>query len=123
MPTFAAVAKDSTEATITTLANDFIEVRLTDFGGAIRDVAFKKYPAELGEPGPFVFNQQHADPLLAFTEESFPDLSRTTRYQLVSSTPTEAVFRAVIGNRLEVTRRYSVRAPADTARRPLRRPA
>jgi YidC/Oxa1 family membrane protein insertase len=110
---FAALAKDSKEATITTLANDVLEVRLTDFGGAIRDIAFKKYPAEIGEPGPFVFNQLHADPLLAFTEESFPDLSRTTRYQLISSTPTEVVFRAVVGNRLEVTRRFSVRAPGD----------
>ena len=111
--TFAAIANDSTEATITTLANDFIEVRLTDFGGAIRDIAFKKYAAELGKPGPFVFNQQHADPLLAFTEDSVPGLSRTTRYQLVSATRTEVVFRAVVGNRLEVTRRFSVHAPGD----------
>jgi len=113
--TFAAIATDNAGATITTLANDFIEVRLTDFGGAIRDVAFKKFAAELGQPQPYVFNQPHADPLLAFTEESFPDLGRTTRYQLVSSTPTEAVFRAVAGNRFEVTRRYSVRAPGDTS--------
>ena len=69
----AAIAKDSTDVRITTLANDFIEVNLTDFGGAIRDVAFfKQYPAELGKPEPYVFNQLHADPILAFTEESFP---------------------------------------------------
>ena len=116
--TFAAIATDSADATITTLSNEFIEVRLTDFGGAIRDVAFKKYAAELGRPEPFVFNQQHADPLLAFTEESFPDLGRSTRYERVSSTPTEAVYRAVVGNRLEVTRRYSLRAPGDTVGEP-----
>jgi len=110
---FARVAKESTDATITTLANDFIEVRLTDFGGAIRDVAFEKYKAELGKPAPCVFNQLHADPILAFTEDSLPGLDRTTRYQIVSSTPTEAVFRAVLGSRLEVTRHYSVRAAGD----------
>jgi YidC/Oxa1 family membrane protein insertase len=111
--TFAAVAQDSTEATITTLANDFIEVRLTDFGGAVRDVAFAKYHAELGSPAPYVFNQQHADPILAFTPDSMPGLGRTTRYQLVSSTPTEVVYRAVLENTLEVTRRYVLRAPGD----------
>lgn len=31
--TFAPVAKDNAGATLTLLANDFIEVRLTDFGG------------------------------------------------------------------------------------------
>ncbi len=112
--TFASVAQDSADAKITTLANDFIEVRLTDFGGAVRDVSFKDYKAELGRPEPFVFNQPHADPLLAFTEESSPDLGRTTRYELISSTPTEVVFRAVVGNRLDVTRRYSIRAPGDS---------
>jgi YidC/Oxa1 family membrane protein insertase len=111
--TFAAVAQDSLEAAITTLANDFIEVRLTDFGGAIRDVAFAKYHAELGSPAPYVLNQQHADPILAFTPESFPGLGRSARYQLVSSTPTEVVYRAVFENSLEVTRRYVLRARGD----------
>ena len=113
--TFAAIEKDSTDATITTLANDFIEVRLTDFGGAVSEVAFRKYPAELGLPGPFVFNHAHADPILAFTEDSFPGLGRSTRYQLVSSSATEVVYRAVIGNRLEVTRRYTVHARGDAS--------
>jgi YidC/Oxa1 family membrane protein insertase len=111
--TFAAVAQDSTEATITTLANDYVEVRLTDFGGAIRDVAFAKYHAELGSDAPYVFNQQHADPILAFTPESFPGLGRATRYQLVSATPTEVVYRAILENSLEVTRRYVLRARDD----------
>ena len=111
---FAPIARDSADATITSLSNDFIKVSLTDFGGAIRDVAFEKYKAELGNPAPYVFNQLHADPILAFTEDSLPGLDRTTRYQIVSSTPTEVVFRAVLGNRIEVTRRYSVRAPGDT---------
>lgn len=113
---FAPIASDGVDARITTLENDYITVNLTDFGGAIRDVAFspKRYPAELGKPEPYVFNELHADPILAFTEQSSPDLGRTTRYQLVSSTPTEAVFRTVVGNRLEVTRRYWVSAPGAT---------
>jgi len=112
--TFAAIAKDSTEATITTLDNGFIEVRLTDFGGAVNEVAFKKYAAELGKPDPFVFNQPHVDPVLAFTEDSFPGLGRTARYQRVSATPTEVTYRLVLENNIEVTRRYALRAASGT---------
>ena len=101
---FAAVAGDAAGATVTTLANDFIEVRFTDFGGAVRDVALKKYPAVLGDPAPFVFNVLHADPMLALVD--FPGLDRGTRFERVSHTATEVVYRAVFEGRLEVTRRY-----------------
>jgi YidC/Oxa1 family membrane protein insertase len=108
--TFAAVAKDDGSAKVVTLANDFVEVAFTDFGGAIRDVGFKKYPAIKGEPAPYVFNQQHADPMLAFTQDSFPGLDRSVRYQIVSQTANEVVFRAVFNNEIEVTRRYVVQS-------------
>jgi YidC/Oxa1 family membrane protein insertase len=116
--TFAAVASDSAEATFTTLSNDYVELRLTDFGGAIRDVAFKKYAAVQGQPEPFVFNRLHAAPILAL--DDFPGLSDTARYTLVSATATEVVYRAVIENRIEVTRRYTLRAPGDTSDDPYR---
>ena len=109
---FAALAKDDGSANVVTLANDFIEVAFTDFGGAIRDVGFKKYPAVKGEPAPYVFNQLHADPILAFTQDSFPGLDRSVRYQIVSQTANEIVFRAVFNNQIEVTRRYVVQ-PSD----------
>jgi YidC/Oxa1 family membrane protein insertase len=112
---FAAIAADNASARITTLANDFVEVSCTDFGGAILNVAFKKHAAELDRLAPYVFNQLHVDPILAFTEDSFPGLGRTTLYQLVSATPTEVVYRAVVENRLEVTRRYVIRAPGDAS--------
>lgn len=118
---FAAVVKEGEDAGITTLANDFIEVHFTDFGGAIRDVALvARDPAKKDQPGvhyvyslekdkpgvPYVFNQLHADPMLAFVD--FPGLDRGTRYQLVSTTATEVVYRAVFENRIEVTRRYTL---------------
>jgi len=112
--TFAAVAKVDGSARVVTLTNDFIEVAFTDFGGAIRDVGFKKYPAVKGEPAPYVFNQLHADPMLAFTQDSFPGLDRSVRYEIVSQTANEVVFRAVFENRIEVTRRYVVQ-PGDVA--------
>ncbi|MBI5768451.1 MAG: membrane protein insertase YidC [Verrucomicrobia bacterium] len=104
--TFATAARDTAGASVTSLVNDFIEVRFTDFGGAVRDVALKKHPAHLGNPAPYVFNELHADPLLAFVE--FPGLDRGTRYERISATATEVVYRAVFNNRLEVTRRYTL---------------
>ena len=109
---FAAAQADSATATVTTLSNSYIEVRFTDSGGAIRDIALKKrdakdrliYPAELNGTAPFVFNALHADPMLAFVD--FPGLDRNTRFQRVSQSSTEVVYRAVLDDRLEVTRRY-----------------
>src|SRR5581483_5341257 len=89
-----------------TLGNDYIEARFTDFGGAVRDVAFKKYPEKLGDPAPFVFNAAHADPMLALVD--YPGLDRSVRYERVSQTANEVVYRAVLDGRLEVTRRYTL---------------
>lgn len=116
--TFAALASDNASATVTTLANEFVEVRLTDFGGAIRDVAFKKYAAIKGQPEPFVFNRLHTAPILAL--DDFPGIGHATRFTLVSATPTEVVYRTVVENRLEITRRYVLRAPGDTSGDPYR---
>lgn len=107
--TFAAITTDQTEAVVSTLANDHIEVHLTNFGGAVSNVALKQYPAVLGEDAPYVFNQLHADPILAFTD--FPGLDRNTPFTLVSATATEVVYRAIFENRIEVTRRYALPGP------------
>src|SRR5687767_10463791 len=39
---FAVAAKSPTAASTVTLQNEFIAVNFTSFGGAVRDVAFKK---------------------------------------------------------------------------------
>jgi len=116
--TFAAVVSDNAAATVTTLINDVMEVRFTDFGGAIRDVAFRDYAAQQGSREPYVFNAVRADPILAFTE--LDGLDKRVRYTLVSRTTREVVYRAVFENRIEVTRRYVLRAAGDTAGDPYR---
>ena len=111
---FAAARADSATAKVTTLSNSFIEVHFTDSGGAIRDVALKKrdakdrliYPAELNGSTPFIFNELHADPMLAFVD--FPGLDRSSRFERVSQSSSEVVYRAVLDGRLEVTRRYTL---------------
>jgi len=111
---FAAASKDDATATVTTLRNDFIEARFTDSGGALRDVALRKYPAELGNPAPFVYNALHADPMLAFVQlpETLPGLDRTVRFERVAATDTEVTYRAVLDGRIEVLRRFSLAASA-----------
>jgi len=106
---FAAMSQESANANITTLSNDFVEARFSDFGGALREVALNKYSKELKSTSPYVFNEQRADPILAFVD--LPGLDRNTRFRRISHSSTEVVYRAVVDDRLEVTRRY-VLAPS-----------
>jgi YidC/Oxa1 family membrane protein insertase len=108
---FALPAKDPAAAEVITLENEYVAVHFMNFGGAIRDVALKKFPAELGSPDPYVLNASHTDPMLAFVE--FPGLDRNTAFELVSHTQTEIVYRAVFDGRFEVIRRYSLVAQPD----------
>jgi len=110
-------AKDVGEPHYETLANDYIEVSLVDLGGAVSKVALKKYDAKKDKPGvPYVINQpgSNASPALAFVDN--PGLDHYTRYVLVSRTATEVVYRTVLGNRLEVTRRYTLAPGKGDAR-------
>ncbi len=115
-PTFTTAHADRSGATVTRLNNGFVEVNFTDAGGAIRDVAFKRYPAAIGRQEPFVFNELHADPMLAFV--GVPGLDRETRYELVSRSDTDVTYRAVVDKKLEVTRHYTVSPDKGTGTDP-----
>jgi YidC/Oxa1 family membrane protein insertase len=105
-PAFVLARADRSGASVTTLSNGFIEVNFTDAGGAIRNVAFKKYPAALHRPDPFIFNEPHLEAMLAV--HGIPGIDPDTRYQVVAATSSEITFRAVVDGRLEVTRHYTV---------------
>ncbi len=115
---FAALTTSRADAQTSVLANEFVAVRLTDFGGAIQDVAFKKYPATQGSPESFLFNERHAAPLLAVGELS--GLGQDTRYELVSASASEVVYRTLFEKRLEVTRRFSLPHATDPKADPYR---
>lgn len=108
--TFAPATPDQDGATTITLENDFIQAHFTDFGGAVRDVSLKKYPAALQSPDPFVLNRLHSDPMLAFVD--LPGLDRSTRFQLVSQSANQVTYRAVLHGHIEVTRSY-VLSPSE----------
>lgn len=114
----AAVSAQSAGARVSVLANDFIEVRLTNLGGAVRDVAFKKHAAVLGRPEPYVFNLLHDEPMLALTE--YPGLGRDKPYELVRATATDVVYRAILDGRIEVTRHYRLTKDGEPGADPYR---
>ena len=129
-PAAGASSPDVGEPEISTLSNDFIEASFSDLGGAILEVAFIKrnekgrriYPSSPTEAerkrtpkpplpdSPFVFNEASQDPILAFVEspETLPGLHRNVRFQRVEKTPDKIVYRAVLDNKLEITRRYTL---------------
>jgi YidC/Oxa1 family membrane protein insertase len=97
-------------AEFVTLANEFIEVKFTNHGGAIDSIALLKKSAHLdarGQPSDdrYTLNARQAAPALSLTD--FPGADRNVAYTLVSQSATEVVYRAVTRN-LEVTRRYSL---------------
>ena len=99
----AGKPSSSTPAELVTLANDFLEVKLTNHGGAIDSIGLKKYLAELGRPALYTLNAQQIAPALSLTD--FPGADAHTAYTLVSQTQTEVTYRAV-SDGLEITRHY-----------------
>jgi len=103
---FAALAGANADAVVSYLENDFIRVEFTNFGGAIANVAFKKYGLTNDSSLPFVFNQPRVEPMLAITD--VPGLGSDTAYRLVSATRDEVVYETLLEGRLKVVRRFSI---------------
>jgi YidC/Oxa1 family membrane protein insertase len=116
--TFAPLDEVDRDARIVTLANDHVAVSFTDFGGAVREVAFKQYTRTRDSSDPYVFNATRVAPILGVI--NIPGLGPDTRYELVSATRDEVVYRALLEDRLEVIRRYTIAQPGDPDRDPYR---
>lgn len=106
----ASPSSATAPAEFVTLANEFLEVKFTNHGGAIDSIALRQKAAHLdakGKPtaGRYTLNASQAAPALSLAD--FPGADRSIAYTLVSQTATEVVYRAVTPS-LEVTRRYSL---------------
>ena len=106
----ATIAPATGTAKTVELSNDYIVAKFTDLGGAIDSVGLKKHTAVKGEPALYTLNAVHAAPALSFAD--FPGVDLNTRYELVSQSSSEVVYHAVVDNRLEVTRRYTLKSAA-----------
>ncbi|MBA3848469.1 MAG: hypothetical protein C0502_00555 [Opitutus sp.] len=109
---FTAPVKTGAPAEFLTLKNDHVAVRFTTAGGAIASIELQKHAAVLGLPERYILNALHAAPALAFLD--FPGADQDARYELVSHTATEIVYRARVGDRMEVTRRYTLAGSAGS---------
>lgn len=107
----ASKTPSSAPAEYVTLANEFVSVRFTTAGGAIDRIELKKHAATLdakGKPSTdgYVLNAPQAAPALSFG--AFPGVDKDARYELVSHTDREVVYRTLADGKLEVTRRYEL---------------
>ena len=102
----SAIKKNAVGAKVDLLANNFVEIRLSNYGGAVKEVALRKFAETLGSTQRFIMNREHIDPLLGIV--SLPGLGKETAFDIVSQSAREVVYRAVFENRVEVTRRYAL---------------
>ncbi len=102
----SAPAKSTAPAEYITLQNDFVAVKFTTAGGAIDSIALLKHKALIDRPEPYTLNKVQAAPALSLLD--FPGVDQDARYELVSHTDREIVYRTVVDGKLEVTRRYTL---------------
>jgi YidC/Oxa1 family membrane protein insertase len=102
--TFTSPSRPVVRADFVTLSNDYIAVKFTSAGGAIDSIALQKHALERGADTRYTLNALHAAPALSLAD--FPGADKDTAFELVSQTATEIVYRAQIGQQLEVLRRY-----------------
>ncbi|HVU17954.1 MAG TPA: membrane protein insertase YidC [Candidatus Didemnitutus sp.] len=106
LPAAPAPAKAAHETQFANLDNDTVHVRLTTTGGAIDTIELKQHKARLGQDDPYTINAPSNAPILSFID--FPGVDQQSHYDIVTQSPTEVVFRAVLDNHLEVTRHYQL---------------
>jgi len=104
-----ALSADIIGAKTNLLANNFVELRLTNYGGAIKEAALRKFAEQLDEKKKptaerYILNQPRTGPLLGIAD--LPGLGQDTAFDVVSQTDKEVVYRTVLDGRIEVTRRY-----------------
>ncbi len=102
----ASTTQPAAPAEYVELTNSHLTVHLTTAGGAIDHVELLQHKAVLGLMGSYTLNAAAYAPALSFAE--LPGLDAAARYELVSHTGSEAVYRTVLDGRLEVTRRYTL---------------
>ncbi len=93
------------------LENDFVEVRFTNYGGAIAEVVLKQYPKIKGSKEPYVWNSHRATPALGLIGLAGAD--GDAGYTLVSHTADTVVWQTTVAGQIEVTRTYRLNLDAS----------
>lgn len=97
------------------LENDYISVRFTSRGGAIKDVALKKYPLTLDNPNPFVFNAFSETPALAigFQTNEGEYKNYVPNFVLDSQSPNQITFSTITPEGVKIFRNFSLATPDE----------
>lgn len=114
-PTAPKAGPEVPKETLYQLENDYISVRFTSRGGAIKDVSLKKYPLTLGDPAPFVFNAFTETPALALgfqvAEGQYKNYVPT--FVLVSQSNDRILFSTTTPEGVKIFRGFSIAGPED----------
>jgi YidC/Oxa1 family membrane protein insertase len=91
------------------LENDFMSVEFTTWGGAVRTVAFKKYPVEQNKNSPYIFND--AAPTILFGVDKWDGTSMVQdvrSYSIVEATGTKIIFKGQLAPGVWLERSYEI---------------
>lgn len=95
-----------------TLENDDIRVRFTNYGGAIKDIELKKFPARLDGEESFTFNTDAALPALAIAINE-GDQQFAPAYKLLRVSENMIQFMLELEEGLQVIRGYKIAKGVD----------
>lgn len=95
---------------IHTLENDYIIVKFTSRGAAIKSVELKKYPAVQGQPELYEFNKNSVQPALGFSylTDTGELQAYNPQYEAVHIGAGQLLFKAVTPEGVEIYRGYSL---------------
>ncbi len=100
--------------TLAYLENEFIRVTFTNYGGAIKEIALLQQKRTLDSEDPYVINELRYAPALNLT--TYLGDARDTVFEQIPAIERDTiVFRAKLGEQLEVTRRYAITQSSEDA--------
>ncbi len=97
------------------LENEYMIVRLSNYGGGVREVALKRFAETLGADERYVFNRESFAPALALT--GFSGAGAETAFRLEEHSSDRAVYVLELEDGLQIRRTYSIE-PDPEPRRP-----
>lgn len=89
-----------------TLENDYMVVTFTNYGGAIRNVLFRRFERTQGSEERYVFNREAFAPALGLT--GFSGAGQETPFHLEERAADRVVYVLDLENGLEIRRTYSI---------------
>lgn len=99
---------------ISTLENDFVSVRLTNYGGAIKEVVLHGIRKTIDSDEPYVMNEQRFVPALNLT--TYLGNAKDTVFQAIPTNNSDSIaYTAKLSDQVEIIRTYTISQNSDAA--------